>query len=144
MSHITKINLIVKDLDAMDKAAKRLGLELVRNQKTFKGWTEGRCDHALRVVGAPVGTYEIGLKQRADGKGYDLQWDGHMGAHYVSAMPLYSKVGYGEAITFNQPASTSKLLDWYAAEVSQKQMRKQGFRVNAYQRDRKVEVLCSK
>jgi hypothetical protein len=142
MSHITKINLIVKDLDAMDAAAKRLGLELVRNQKTFKGFTTGRCDHALRVAGVP-GTYEIGLAKRADGKGYELKWDGHMGA-YGTAMPLYKAVGYGEPITFNKAASCAKLNDWYAATVAKKTMSRQGFRVTLTQQPGKVQVVCSK
>jgi hypothetical protein len=143
MSHITKINLIVKDLDAMSATAKRLGLELIRDQRSFVGYTAGTCDHVLRVKGAPANTYQIGLAKRADGKGYDLKWDGHMG-QYPQALPLYNAVGYGEAISFNKAASCSKLLDWYAAEVTKKTMAKQGFRVTLSQQERKVQVVCSK
>jgi hypothetical protein len=141
MSHITKIKLIIKDLDSADKTARRLGLELVRNQKTFRGYTVGRCDHVLRVVGSP-NAYEIGLVKRQDGKGYDLAWDADMG-QYAPALPLYEKVGY-DKIQYGKTASAAKLLDWYAAEVARKQMAKQGFMVRTVQRDRKVQVLCSK
>src|SRR5215475_6132674 len=94
MSHITKINLIVKDLDAMAKACERLGLELVRNQKTFVGYRNGQCEHVIRIKDAVAGTYQIGLAKRADGKGFDLKWDGHMGPTYTPAKALYEKVGY--------------------------------------------------
>jgi hypothetical protein len=142
MSHITKINLIVKDLDAMDRATKRLGLELIRGQKTFISYTSGQCDHVLRVAGSP-GAYEIGLIKRADGKGYDLGWDAHMSIHYPPTKALYDKVGYSQKETV-QGANANKLLDWYAAEVARKQMSKQGFQVNMVQQDRRVQVLCRK
>jgi len=143
MSHITDINLIVKDLDAMSATAKRLGLELIRDRKTFVGYSTGRCDHVLRVAGSDSSTYEIGLVKRSDGKGYSLKWDGHMGQH-APALPLYNAVGYGEKVAFNKAASCSKLLDWYAAEVTKKTMSRQGFRVTLAQQDRKVQVVCSK
>jgi Protein of unknown function (DUF1257) len=135
MSHITKINLLLKDLDAADKTAGRLGMELVRNQKTFKSYRNGQCDHVLRVKGNP-NAYEIGLKMRADGKGYELLWDGGM---YDN--PLYSAVGYWKK---GETPNVNKLKDWYAAEVARKQMARQGFQVKMTQGDRKVQVLCSK
>lgn len=141
MSHITKINLIVKDLDALGRAAERLGLELVRDQKTFAGYTTGRCDHALRVKGTQ-GLYEIGVAKRVDSKGFELKWDGHMG-RTATALPLYEAVGY-DKIEYGKGANTNKLLDWYAAEVARKQMAKQGFMVRTVQREKKVQVLCSK
>lgn len=142
MSHITKIGLQIKDLDALDKACRRLGLELVRGQKTFKGYTQGVCDHAIRVKGAYPSVYEIGLAKQADGKGYELKWDGHMG-NYGPALPLYEAVGY-DKIKHGGAASTNKLRDWYAAEVARKQMARQGFMVKTVQQERKVQVLCSK
>lgn len=155
MSHITKIDLLIKDLDALDKACKNMGLELVRGQKKFKWWGRfvgdstppkelaeqgyttdkfGTCDHAIRVKGANAGTYEIGLIQRKDGKGFMLAWDS-----YQRGYGLLNAVGYD---TKDQGAT--KLKDWYAAEVARKQMSKQGFMVRTLQKGRKVEVLCSK
>jgi hypothetical protein len=142
MSHISTVDLMIKDLESKAKACGKLGLELVRGQKTFRGYTQGRCDHAIRVIGQPQ-AYEIGLCKRADGKGYDLKWDGGMGA-YAPAKLLYDRVGY-EAITYGgKPPSMDKLKDWYAAEVARKQMTKQGFMVRTIQKGRKVQVLCSK
>lgn len=141
MSHITTIDLQIRDLDAIAKACARLGLELVKGQKTFRGYTTGRCEHALRVKGAS-NAYEIGLVNRTDGRGYNLAWDGGMGAYGPAAL-LYDKVGYEKA-AYGKPPSINKLKDWYAAEVSRKQMSRQGFTVRATQGKGKVEVLCSK
>ena len=127
----------------MAKACERLGLELVRGQKTFRGYSIGTCEHAIRVKDG-AGFYEIGLTKRADGA-YDLKWDGHMGASYSPAAPLYDKVGYATTGRKGyQAANTNKLLDWYAAEVARKQMSKQGFMVRTVQQQGKVQVLCSK
>ncbi len=142
MSHITTIDLMITDLDSLAKACERLGLELVRGQKTFRGYTTGQCEHAMRVISQSQ-AYEVGLSKRTDGKGYDLKWDGGMSA-YGPAKLLYDKLGY-EAITYGGKApSMDKLKDWYAAEVAKKQMRRQGFRVTATQQQGRVQVLCSK
>lgn len=154
MSHITTIDLRITDLDSLEKACERLGLELVRGQKTFKwfgkfvgdsrppkemadqGYTAekyGTCDHAVRVKGNGR-AYEIGLVNRADGKGYMLAWDSWAGGHGLLAATGYNAKDQG----------ATKLKDWYAAEVAQKQMRRQGFRVSATQKQGKVQVVCSK
>lgn len=154
MSHVTKIDLVVRDLDSLEKACKRMGCELVRGQKKFKwygyfvgdsrppqeladqGYTSdkyGTCDHAIRVKGNDR-AYEIGLIARKDGKGYMLAWDSWCGGHGLCAAVGYDK----------KDLSGSKLKDWYAAEVSRKQMSQQGFMVQVKQQDRKVQVLCSK
>ena len=71
MSHISKIELEVTDLESLDRACSHIGLTLNRNQSTFK-WYDGdsQCDHAIRIPGA---SYEIGLIKK-DGK-YELQTD---------------------------------------------------------------------
>lgn len=154
MSHITKINLLIKDLDALDKACKRMGLELVRDQKTFKwygrfmgdskppkemadqGYTAekyGTCDHVIRVKDNRS-AYEIGVVKRADGKGYMLAWDSWRGG-----FGLLAATGYD-----SKDQKASKLRDWYGAEVARKQMSRQGWMVKTIQQDRKVQVLCNK
>lgn len=154
MSHITKIDLLIKDLDALDKACGKMGLELVRGQKRFKWWGRfmgdsrppkelaeqgyttdkfGTCDHVIRVKGNAK-AYEIGLIQRKDGKGYMLAWDSYLGG-----FGLLPATGYDK-----QDQGATKLKDWYAAEVARKQMSQQGFMVRTVQQDRKVQVLCSK
>jgi len=67
MSHIAEIEIEIKDLDALEAAARSLGLELARRQTTYRWYGElleghplpagftkadlGRCDHAIRVPG---------------------------------------------------------------------------------------------
>ena len=72
MSHISKIELEVKDLGTLKQACTRLGLNLHEGQKTFKwyGQEDGRCDHAIRIPGA---TYEIGVIKTGDL--YELECD---------------------------------------------------------------------
>jgi hypothetical protein len=79
MSHISKIELEVKDLGTLRQACIRLGLNLLEGKKTFKwyGQEESHCDHAIRVPGA---TYEIGVIK--NGNLYELQcdyWDSTIG-----------------------------------------------------------------
>ena len=59
MSHISKIELEVRDLGILSQACKRLGLNLIRGQQTFKWYSkDSPCDHAIKVPGA---NYEIGV-----------------------------------------------------------------------------------
>ena len=59
MSHISKIELEVRDLGVLAQACTRLGLSLIRDQKSFKWYgREAGCDHAINV---PEANYEIGV-----------------------------------------------------------------------------------
>ena len=71
MSHISKIELEVKDLAVLSQACTRLGLSLVKAQKTFRWYgQEAQCDHCIRVPGA---NYEIGVIGRNGS--YELNCD---------------------------------------------------------------------
>ena len=79
MSHISKIELEVKDLGTLRQACNRLGLNLIEGKKTFKwyGQEEGPCDHAIQV---PEATYEIGVIKT--GNAFELKcdyWDSAIG-----------------------------------------------------------------
>ena len=64
MSHISKIELEVKDLGILGQACSELGLELIRNRRTFRWYgKESPCNHAIKVPGA---NYEIGVTRRND------------------------------------------------------------------------------
>ncbi len=131
MSHVAEIKLQIKDLAALEKACKQLGLELVRDQKTYRwfgrsvgdyplpeGFTAqdlGKCDHAIRIPGDSR-AYEIGVVKRKDGKpGYQLLWDFWAGGHGMT-----QKVGGNQAV---------KLQNEYAAAVAVKHYVSQGYRV---------------
>lgn len=72
MSHISKIELEVNDLNTLDRACKRLGLQLVKGQNSFRwyGRKGGTCDHVIRI---PEADYEIGIT-RTEGL-YELNCD---------------------------------------------------------------------
>jgi len=59
MSHISRIELEVRDLGILGQACTRLGLDLIRDQKSFRRYgKESSCDHAITMPGA---NYEIGV-----------------------------------------------------------------------------------
>ena len=71
MSHISKIELEVKDLSVLGQACTRMGLELIRGKNRFKWYGKSApCDHAIKVPGAD---YEIGVVKQ--NRGYELNCD---------------------------------------------------------------------
>lgn len=118
----------------MKAACKRLGLELVEGQKTYRWWGRsegdyplpegftaqdlGHCEHAIRVpLSHPSGrnAYEVGVVKRRDGKpGYQLMWDFFAG-------------GYGLQEFVGEDCK--KLRQAYATEAAKAQARKMGYRV---------------
>jgi hypothetical protein len=97
MSHVASVKCFVQDLDGLERVAKDLGFELVRDAKTyawFGRWVNdfrgaqaavdnghrpedfGKCVHKLRRVDHRDGMYEIGVVNRVDGKpGFELVYD---------------------------------------------------------------------
>ena len=71
MSHLSKIEIQINDLQALKQACQVMGLEFAENQRQFK-WYNGLspCDHVIRVPGA---SYELGIIR--NGKNYELQGD---------------------------------------------------------------------
>lgn len=145
MSHVAQISMEIKDLDALAAACKDLGLELVRNQHTYKwygysvgdyplpeGFTAedlGKCDHAIRVPGNPS-AYEIGVVRNRTGNGYVLLWDFWQGGYGMQA-----RVGdHGE-----------KLKQGYTVHVASRYWQKKGFHTTTTQRtDGQVVVRAYK
>ena len=109
MSHISKIELEVKDLGTLRQACHRLGLSLVENQKTFKwfGQEDGQCDHAIKI---PNASYEIGIFRT--GNAYELRCD-----YFDSAI--------GKAIGQNG----GLLKQAYAIERTKTEARRKGYSV---------------
>jgi len=79
MSHVTTIDLVINDLDALERAAKVCGMELKRGQTTFR-WYYGNdpCKHAI-VLPGNTEAYEIGIVQ--EGATYKLLFDDYRGGH---------------------------------------------------------------
>ena len=140
MSHVATIDVQITDLDDLDAACRRLGLELVRGQQTYRwygehvgdfglpdGFTEeelGTCEHAIRLNATQAAAlrdsfgddpYEIGVVRRRDGKpGWSLLWD-------------FYQEGYGLERVIGQNAG--RLRQAYAIEAAKRQAKRQGFRV---------------
>lgn len=143
MSHVVDMNLEIKDLEALEKAAKSLGLEFLKNKKNYKwfgkhvgdypipeGFTVkdlGHCDHTLVIPGATK-AYEIGVVKRKDGKpGYQLLWD-----FWQGGFGLREKIG----------KDGGRLKQAYSVQVAKKQMLREGYRVTE-RKDAKGNVLLT-
>jgi len=137
MSHVAKIEMEIKDLDALAATAKALGMEFKRGQQTYKwfgrsvgnyalpeGFTAaelGKCEHALKVKDS-WGAYEIGVVKRRDGKpGYTLLWD------FWNGGKDYSYTGRGLQDCVGKDGN--KLKQEYALQVGTRWAQKQGMRV---------------
>ena len=147
MSHVATIDIQVTDLDALDKACTRLGLELVRGQTAYRWWGSsegdyplpegftaedlGKCDHAITIPGNRR-CFEIGVVRRRDGKaGWNLLWDffGHRGRMMSD---LVGKQG-------------EKLKQAYATVAATRQATKLGYRVREQQlADGRVKLICTR
>lgn len=92
-SHVAKVDVEVKDLEALKLACEKLGLKLNIGQKTYKwygrsvgdyplpaGMTEkdlGKCTHAISIPDNSR-AYEIGVIEQKDGT-FRLVWDFYQG-----------------------------------------------------------------
>lgn len=133
MSHVVKIDLQVKDLEALKAACESMGLELVQGQTSYKwygrsvgdtplpqGFTVqdlGKCSHAIRIPGNSQ-AYEIGVCRNKSGDGYSLLWDSWAGGY-----GMVSRVsdGHGENV--------NKLKQAYGTQVTLNTLRRQGYRI---------------
>ena len=115
MSHLAKIQLQIKDLQALRLAAAARGLELVEGATSFKWYQgQGKCDHKLRLKDSRGGmAYEIGLVKSEDRPGYELLWD-----DFDQSLKAAAGVGGGA------------LKQEYGAAVAQRYYESEGFTVH--------------
>jgi hypothetical protein len=165
MSHVATIDLEVKDWDALAEAARRIGMDLIRDQKTyrcwFNSWDQKDVEGQLKEVGmtaedlVPPGfkgeeigqcehairvrgnasAYEIGLARRRDGRAGYVLLMEQMQASDDDAIALNNAVG----------ASACNLKREYAFVVARKQAMAQGFTVNEQrQQDGSIRLTLRK
>ena len=144
MSHITRIEISVKDLQALKQACKDLGLEFVDGQthyrwfSRFMGDTElpqgmkesdlGKCHHAIRIPNDST-AYELGVRKQKDGS-YQLVYD-----YWQGGFGLENVIGKG----------AQKLVQSYAAAVTTNLYKKQGFRVTkSVTKDGAIRLIANK
>lgn len=93
MSHISTLAVRITNADALAQACRELGVELRRDQHTFKTYAgqQSRCDMAI-VDPTGRAKYEIGLvavEAKGDKPaGWDMKVD-----HWASGGGLYEKLG---------------------------------------------------
>lgn len=139
MSHISTVDLVIEDLDALAEAAGKLGLVLHRGATSYKWFGRfvgdyndpqvqelgipvseyGKCQHKLSVVGNEH-AYEIGLAKNPKGRGYVLLFD-----HWGGGSGLMEKV----STVGSRGTDCNRLKQEYATEVARRQLRRQGYRV---------------
>ncbi len=126
MSHVVKLAIQVKDLDALGAAAEQLGCELVRDAKThlFYAGMRAACSHSIRVKGK-TGAYEIGLVPGENGV-WELQADFYQGGKGLAA-------AVGE--------NAAKLKQEYAVQVAIRNAQRHNRRVQREQRADGTVVL---
>ena len=108
MSHISKIELEVKDLQVLKKACERLGLNLIKGRKEFKWYGKSApCDHAVTI---PNAAYEVGII--------------NIGGHYELRCDYYDP-GIEKAIGPNG----GLLKQAYALEKTRSEARRKGYTV---------------
>lgn len=142
MSHVEEVEVECDDLDVLQAAVERCGGEFMFNQRTYAWWgnwlndwrnaersaalqgrdptTFGKCEHAIRVAGKPgknghSGPWEIGVIAKGDGK-FALDYD-----NYGSA---------GRALEQMFGVSCGRLKDEVAAEITERELVRDGWRVS--------------
>lgn len=127
MSHISKVKVELKNLDALERALLPLNLELVRNQKTFRAYRQGNpCEHLIRST-TNEKAYEIGVVQNQDGT-YALAWDTFLG---------------GRGMVELAGKDCCNIMQNYAVEEAQTQMESAGYVVErTHQENGTVQLQC--
>lgn len=145
MSHVVEVDISIQDLDALEEAAKMLGLELVRGQNTYRWFGRsvgdyalpagykvsdlGKCEHALRIPGDNK-AYEIGVSKRRDGKpGYSLVWD-----FFAGGYGMEKKVG----------ENCQKLEQAYTVALACRHYRRKGYSVRTETKHDRILVKARK
>jgi hypothetical protein len=110
VSHITKVKVDIKDLDALGEACKELGGELHLGVTSYREYySKKKCNHCIRFTEAQ---YEIGVIEQADGT-FSLEAD------FYSTGGLVGKVG----------KNAENLAQQYKGAVVKKEMKRKGFKV---------------
>lgn len=131
MSHVTTIDIEIRDLDALKAAVREFGAEFIEGKTTYnwygrsvgdyplpKGMTAeqlGKCSHVIRVPGV---RYEIGVV-KLPGGGYTLAYDFYGSGGIHDGQMLHQKFG----------DKCQKLVQHYGAAKATREAQKKGMRV---------------
>lgn len=131
MSHITKVDLQIKDLTALQAAAKRLGLEFAAaTEHRYFGNKMNPCEYKLSIKDNPI-AYEIGVARAEDGT-YALSYDAWGGGNGMMA------------IVSTDGKNLNKIKQAYGVELAKSHLRKQGHRITERVRpDGSIEIQAA-
>jgi len=109
MSHISRIQLDVNNLNCLEKAVKKLGGTFHKNKTEFSYYAgrKGKCLHAASF---PNCSFDLGII-KGENNDYVLQWDS------------YSSGGLSKVLGEN----ANKLKQTYAVEVAKNVAKMQGY-----------------
>jgi hypothetical protein len=80
MSHQAELEIEILSLDCLEKASDEIGMELVRDAKSYKTYAgKQKCDHLIRVKGNSK-AFEIGVMETHKDR-YSLMTDFFMRGH---------------------------------------------------------------
>ncbi len=133
MSHIATVEIEFRDMDCLAKACERCGVELRKEQKTFR-WYMGQVDPCDAAIVHPNPTaYEIGVHKTETG--LRLSFD-----------PFARGYGMQDAVAFAEDIrGLGKLQQAYGVEVARKQAKRQGFSVKeTLQADGRIKLTLSR
>jgi hypothetical protein len=124
MSHVTTIDLEIKDLEALKAACNRLGFAYLSDVKQYRAYYGyQKCDHCIRI---PEARFEVGI-QTQGGKS-TLLWD-----NYYTGR-LEEKLGIGAGL----------LKQAYAAEVTTRAARRAGYSVYERQDEGRIALTIQR
>ena len=124
VSHVTKVDVEIKDLDALDVVCKNRGLQLRRGQTKYAWWGRsvgdypipagmaaadiGKCNHAIHLNSR---SFEIGLVKQSDGS-YRLVFDFYNQAELLSAVGGQKCEGLIGDYTIETARSAANAQNW--------------------------------
>lgn len=133
MSHVTKVEMKIKNLEALERAFQDIGMEFMQGQTHFKSYggetNEGKCQHAARIPGNDL-AYEVGIARDVQEGGYKLLWD-----TWAGAGGLVDKVGGTEM---------ASLRGRYSENLANSHWQKRGYRMTRSEDQEFVYVRARK
>lgn len=132
-SHVIRVKIVIKDLDALIKAGAKHGLTFHTNVSRYKWYGRfvgdypipeglkpedlGKCTHVLRLDGN-ARAYEVGIVETKPGE-YELLWDFWQGGY-----GLQEAIGEGgqkliDSYTLEASKNAVETLGWYYEENSE-------------------------
>jgi hypothetical protein len=146
MSHVTSIDIEIRDLDALESAVGELGAAFIHGRTTYNwygrhvgdyplpaGFTQdqlGKCEHAIRLPGV---NYEIGVVKNPVKEGtFTLLFDfyGQSGAHD------------GEKLRKHFGDGLSRIKQMYGVHVAEKAARAKGWIVSRKLVGETIKLNC--